>query len=68
MAAGAKQGGAKQGTPALLAKFRRAWKTLAGTNTLAYFAQVSVTKKKDFIKCRLGENCEHWPAKGKKWV
>jgi hypothetical protein len=38
---------------------------LAGTNTLAYFAQLSVTKNKDFIKWRLGENCERWPAKEK---
>jgi hypothetical protein len=40
-------------------------KTLAGTNTLAYFAQLSATKKKYFIKWRLGENCERWPANEK---
>ncbi len=34
---------------ALLTNIRLAWKGLRGTNTLAYFAATSVTKKKSLI-------------------
>ncbi len=34
---------------ALLSNIRLTWKNLAGTNTLAYFASLAVTKKKTFL-------------------
>jgi hypothetical protein len=33
----------------LIANIRLGWKGLTGTNTLAYFASSSLTKKKDFL-------------------
>ncbi len=38
---------------ALILKNRLDWQTLPGTNSLAYFAEASVSKKKGFI--RLGK-------------